>query len=107
LIFQFVGKEKRIFNTINILLSFLASMFTITEIVLHSDFYQRRCLTKPSQPSREASYQCQILLMQIAGAAFVLLNTLMFAIIYIRITIVVLKQPHGTFNISNAMNLTC
>jgi hypothetical protein len=107
LIFQFVGKEKRIFNTINILLSFLASMFTITEIVLHSDFYQKRCLTKPSEPSREASYQCQILLIQIGGAALVLLNTLIFVIIYFRVTIIVLKQRHGTFNISNAMNLTC
>ncbi len=82
-------------------------MFTITEIVLHIDCYQKRCVTKATEPSRESLYQCQILLMQIAGAAFVLLNTLMFAIIYIRITIVVLKQPHGTFNISNAMNLTC
>jgi hypothetical protein len=85
----------------------LALMFTITEICLHIDFYQKRCITKPSEPSREASYQCQILLIQIGCAAFVLLNTLIFTIIYFRVTIIVLKQPHGTFNISNAMNLTC
>lgn len=82
-------------------------MFAITEIILHTDFYQKRCLTKSTEPSRESSYQCHILLIQIAGAAFVLLHTLIFVIIYIRITILVLKLPHGTFNISNAMHLTC
>jgi hypothetical protein len=82
-------------------------MFAITEIFLHIDFYQKRCITKPTEPSRDSSYQCQILLIQTGIAAFVLLNTLVFAIIYIRITILVLKQPHGTFNLSNAMNLTC
>jgi len=82
-------------------------MFTITEIFLHTAFYQKRCITKATEPSRESTYQCQILLIQIGGATCVLLNTLIFVIIYIRITILVLKQPHGTFNISNAMNLTC
>ena len=86
---------------------FLALMFTITEILLHIDFYRKRCSTKSSEPSREASYQCQILLIQIAAAALVLVSTLIFAIIYFRVTIMVLKQPHGTFNMSNAMNLTC
>lgn len=82
-------------------------MFSITEIVLHTDSYQKRCMTKATEPSRESSLPCQILLAQTGAAAFTLLNTLQFAIIYIRITIVVLKQPHGTFNLSNAMNLNC
>ncbi len=106
LIFQFVGKENH-WNLSNNHPLILAFMFAITEIFLHSDFYQKRCVTKATEPSRDSSYQCQILLIQISGAAFVLLNTLLFSIIYIRITILVLKQPHGTFNISNAMNLTC
>ena len=82
-------------------------MFSITEIYLHLDFYQKRCVTKANEPSRESSLPCQILLIQAGGAALTLLNTLIFIVIYIRITIVVLKQPHGTFNLSNAMTLTC
>ncbi|CAF1242754.1 unnamed protein product [Adineta ricciae] len=85
----------------------VALMFSITEIILHADFYQKRCLTKPHEPSREAFYQCQILLIQIGVAAFVLIHTIVFAVIYFRTTIVVLKQPHGTFNLSNAINFTC
>ncbi|CAF2680189.1 unnamed protein product [Rotaria sp. Silwood2] len=90
-----------------LIIQFVAFMFTITEILLHTDFYLKRCITKSNEPSREASYQCLILLIQIGGAAIVLINTIIFAIIYIRVTIMVLKQPHGTFNIANAMNLTC
>ncbi|CAF0827759.1 unnamed protein product [Adineta ricciae] len=85
----------------------VALMFSITEIILHADFYRKRCLTKPHEPSREAFYQCQILLIQIGVAAFVLIHTIVFAVIYFRTTIVVLKQPHGTFNLSNAINFTC
>lgn len=82
-------------------------MFSITEIYLHLDFYQKRCVTSTNEPSRESSFPCQILLIQTGGAALMLLNTLIFIIIYIRITILVLKQPHGTFNLSKAMNFTC
>ncbi len=82
-------------------------MFAITEICLHIDFYQKRCITQPTAPSRASSYQCQILLSQIGIATFILLNTIIFTIIYIRISILVLKQPHGTFNLSNAINITC
>jgi len=103
-----IGTDRERHQTSAVLIfQFVALMFTITEIVLHTDFYQKQCITKATEPSRESSYQCQILLIQIGGAAFVLLNTLIFAIIYIRITILVLKQPHGTFNLSNAINLTC
>ena len=82
-------------------------MFSITEICLHNDVYQRRCVTRADAPARDASHQCQILLLQVAGAGFVLINTLVFALIYLRVTMVVLKQAHGTFNMSKAMNLTC
>lgn len=84
----------------------LASMFAIAEIVLHTNVYQKRCIIKTSGPLPETPYQCQILLIQIVGAAVVLLNTLIFVIIYFRVTIIVLKQPHGTFNLTNAMNVT-
>ncbi|CAF1327575.1 unnamed protein product [Adineta ricciae] len=110
LIFQLVGtyETKHFLHPIRTEISFyLALMFSITEIILHADFYQKRCLTKPHEPSREAFYQCQILLIQIGVAAFVLIHTIVFAVIYFRTTIVVLKQPHGTFNLSNAINFTC
>ncbi len=105
LIFQFVGKQMNFILKYPIRI-FIALMFTITEIFLHINFYQKRCITKATEPSRESLYQCQILLIQTGCAAFVLLNTLIFGIIYIRLTILVLKLPHGTFNISNAINLT-
>ena len=76
-------------------------MFAITEIFLHVDLYYRRCLT------RSQFYPCQLLIMQISGAACVLLHCCLFIIIYIHVTIVVLKQAHGTFNLSNAINLPC
>lgn len=82
-------------------------MFAITEILLHNDLYQKRCLSKADEPVREISYPCQVLLMQISAAASVLASALVFAIIYVRATIIVLKQAHGTFNMTNAMNLAC
>ncbi|UJR09304.1 hypothetical protein I4U23_013547 [Adineta vaga] len=103
-----IGTDRERHQTTAVLIfQFVALMFSITEIVLHVEFYQKRCLTKPNEPSREAFYQCQILLIQIGIAAFILINTILFAIIYFRITIIVLKQPHGTFNLSNAINLSC
>jgi hypothetical protein len=81
-------------------------MFTITEILLHSESYRKRCVTKASEPTREISFHCQILIVQMAATALVLLSTISFSIIYFRVTIIVLKQPHGTFNMSNAINLT-
>jgi hypothetical protein len=81
-------------------------MFTITEILLHSESYRKRCITKASEPTREISFHCQILIVQMAATALVLLSTISFSIIYFRVTIIVLKQPHGTFNMSNAINLT-
>ncbi|CAF1013121.1 unnamed protein product [Rotaria sordida] len=99
-------RERHQTSTV-LIIQFVAFMFTITEILLHIDFYLKRCITKLNEPSREASYQCSILLIQIGGATIVLISTIIFAIIYIRVTIMVLKQPHGTFNITNAMNLTC
>ncbi|CAF1141449.1 unnamed protein product [Rotaria sp. Silwood1] len=99
-------RERHHTSTV-LIIQFVAFMFTITEILLHINFYLKRCVTKFNEPSRETSYQCLILLIQIGGAAIVLISTIIFAIIYIRITIMVLKQPHGTFNITNAMNITC
>lgn len=81
-------------------------MFTITEILLHIDLYRKRCLTKPNEPIRELTFHCQIVLIQIAAAALVFLCTMIFSMIYFRITMIVLKQPHGTYNISNAVQLT-
>lgn len=107
LIFQFVGKDLFFSSFVIPCTSFSALMFAISEIYFHLDFYQKRCVTKASEPSRESSFPCQILLVQTGGAALTLLNTLIFIFIYIRITILVLKQPHGTFNLSNAMNFTC
>lgn len=108
LIFQFVGKHSFVFFALDIPFPLISAlMFAISEIYFHLDFYQKRCVIKFNEPSRELSFPCQILLLQTGGAAFALLNTLIFIIIYIRITILVLKQPHGTFNLSNAMNFTC
>ncbi|CAF2132174.1 unnamed protein product [Rotaria magnacalcarata] len=90
-----------------LIIQLIAFMFTISEVLLHIDVYQKRCISKFNGPLRETSFQCQILLIQTGGATLVLVSTIIFAIIYFRITIMVLKQPHGTFNISNAMNLTC
>jgi hypothetical protein len=81
-------------------------MFTITEILLHSDLYRKRCLTKPNEPTREITFHCQIVLIQMAAAVLVLICTISFSIIYFRVTMLVLKQPHGTFNMSNAIHLT-
>jgi hypothetical protein len=81
-------------------------MFTITEILLHSDLYRKRCLTKANEPTREITFHCQIILIQMAAAALVLICTIIFSIIYFRVTMIVLKQPYGTFNMSNAINLT-
>jgi hypothetical protein len=81
-------------------------MFTITEIVLHSELYRKRCITKPSEPTREITFHCQIVIVQMAAAALVLVCTISFSIIYFRVTMIVLKQPYGTFNMSNAINLT-
>ncbi len=85
-------------------MSILALMFTITEILLHSESYRKRCISKASEPTRELTFHCQIIIVQIAAAVLVLLSTIIFSIIYFRVTMIVLKQPHGTFNISNAIN---
>lgn len=76
-------------------------MFAITEILLHLDLYRRQC------SAREHLSSCFILILQMSGAACVLLHSCLFMIIYIHVTIVVLKQAHGTFNFSNAMNIPC
>ena len=81
-------------------------MFAITELLLHSDLYRKRCFPKPTEPTRPLTFQCQILIIQMTAAALVLISTIVFSIVYFRITIVVLKQPHGTFNMSNACQLT-
>ena len=81
-------------------------MFTITEILLHSDLYRKRCITKPHEPTRELTFHCQIVLIQMAASALVFICTIIFSIIYFRVTFTVLKQPYGTFNISNAIQLT-
>jgi hypothetical protein len=81
-------------------------MFTITEIVLQCEIYRKRCITKPNEPTREITFHCQIVLVQMTAAALVLVSTIVFSIIYFRLTMIVLKQPHGTFNMSNAINLT-
>jgi len=81
-------------------------MFTITEILLHSDLYRKRCLTKANEPTREITFHCQIILTQMAAATLVLICTIICSIIYFRVTIIVLKQPYGTCNMSNAINLT-
>ena len=101
-----VSRTTEAFQTLSLSLR-LAMMFAITEILLHNDLYHKRCLPKAGQPFRELSYPCQVLLMQISGAAVVLASAIAFAVIYVRVTIVVLKQTHGTFNMTNAMNLTC
>ena len=83
-------------------------MFTITELFLHSDLYRKRCLSKAHEPTRELTFHCQIILFQMAAAALVLICTISFSIIYFRATLIVLKYPHGTLNMSNAMNFsTC
>ena len=81
-------------------------MFTITEILLHSELYRKRCTTQPDEPTRESTFQCQIVIIQMAATTLVLISTIIFSIIYIRVTLIVLKQPHGTFNMSKAINLT-
>lgn len=81
-------------------------MFTITEILLHTDLYRKRCITKANEPTRELTFHCQVILVQMAAATLVLVCTIIFSIIYFRVTMIVLKQPHGTFNISSAINLT-
>lgn len=83
-------------------LSLLALMFSIAELVLHVDLYRRQCLAMAEQ-----FYPCQMLLMQMSGAACVLLHCCFFIVIYIHVTIVVLKQAHGTFNFSNALRVPC
>lgn len=85
---------------------FLALMFTITEIFLHIDLYRKRCITKSDEPTRELTFHCHMILTQIAAATLVLICTIIFSIIYFRITFIVLKQPYGTCNMSSAINLT-
>ena len=81
-------------------------MFTITEILLHIDLYRKRCLTKANELTRDLPFHCQILLVQIAAASLVSVCTIIFSIIYFRLTFIVLKKPHGTCDISNAIHLT-
>jgi len=84
----------------------VALMFTIIEILLHSDLYRKRCITRTNEPTREITFYCQIIFIQMAAAVLVLICTIIFSIIYFRVTMIVLKQPYGTFNMSNAFNLT-
>ncbi|CAF1291871.1 unnamed protein product [Rotaria sp. Silwood1] len=102
-----MGTDRERHQTSVILIfQLVALMFTITEILLHSDLYRKRCITKPSEPTRELTSHCQIVILQMAAATLVFVSTIVFSIIYFRLTMVVLKQPHGTFNMSNAINLT-
>lgn len=89
-----------------IALDILALMFTITELFLHSEFYRTRCLNKPNEPIRELTIHCQIVLIQMVAAGLVLVCTVIFSIIYFRVTLIVLKQAHGTYNMSNAFQIT-
>ncbi|CAF3645054.1 unnamed protein product [Rotaria sordida] len=88
LIFQLVGKKN------NFMFCFI------------NDLYRKRCITKPSEPTRELTFHCQLVIIQMAAATLVFVSTIVFSIIYFRVTMIVLKQSHGTFNMSNAINLT-
>ncbi|UJR36857.1 hypothetical protein I4U23_029570 [Adineta vaga] len=104
-----IGTDRERHQTSAVLIfQLVALMFTITELFLHSESYRKRCLTKVNEPTREMTFYCQILLIQISAAVIVLISTIVFSIIYFRVTMIVLKQPHGTCNMSNALNLnTC
>ena len=107
LIIQLVGKTHPCSSCCFLLSLFiLALMFTITELFLHSEFYRTRCLSKPNEPIRELTMHCQIVLIQMVAAGLVLVCTVIFSIIYFRVTLIVLKQAHGTYNMSNAFQLT-
>jgi hypothetical protein len=75
-------------------------MFAVTELFLHRDVYEKRC-----RAVNEHLSACDILLTQMIGAALVILWTSIFFVIYIRVTIIVLKCAHGTFNMKNALHL--
>ena len=81
-------------------------MFTITELLLHSEFYRTRCLSKPDEPILDPTIHCQIVLVQMVAAGLVLLCTMIFSIIYFRVTLIVLKQAHGTYNMSKAFQIS-
>lgn len=100
---QFVGKNKNDDDDNDVDFRFvLAVLVSIVELFLHVDLYRRQCLS-----IREQISPCQMLLMQMSGAACVLLHCCFFIFIYIHVTIVVLKQAHGTFNLSNAIRVPC
>lgn len=96
-------RERHQTSTV-LILQFIALLFAIAEICLHTNFYQKRCTNKFSE---ELFSACQILFLQTITAALVVCQTIFFVFIYVRLTILVLKQPHGTFNLSNALNITC
>ncbi|CAF1133039.1 unnamed protein product [Adineta steineri] len=102
-----IGTNRERYQTSVVLIfQLVALMFTIIDILLHSDLYRKQCITKPDEPTREITFSCQIIMVQLAAAALVLVSTIVFSIIYLRVTMIVLKQPHKTFNMSNAINLT-
>ncbi|CAF2060497.1 unnamed protein product [Rotaria magnacalcarata] len=101
-----VTDRERHQTSVILIFQLIALTFTITELLLHSDLYRKRCITKPNEPTRELTFYCQFVIVQMAAAVLVLICTIVFSIIYFRITMIVLKQSHGTFNMSNAINLT-
>ncbi|CAF2550418.1 unnamed protein product [Rotaria sp. Silwood2] len=101
-----VTDRERHQTSVVLIFQFIALIFTIIEILLHSDLYRKRCITKPSEPTRELASHCKIAIIQMAAATLVFGSTIVFSIIYFRVTMVLLKQPHGTFNMSNVINLT-
>ncbi|CAF1065125.1 unnamed protein product [Rotaria sordida] len=101
-----VTDRERHQTSVVLIFQLVALMFTITEILLYSDLYRKRCITKPSEPTRELTFHCQLVIIQMAAATLVFVSTIVFSIIYFRVTMIVLKQSHGTFNMSNAINLT-
>ena len=81
-------------------------IFTISELVLHSDLYRKKCTIKGNEPTQYWTLSCQILISQMAAAAVVLLSAIIFSMIYIRLTLIAVKQAHGTYNLSNAIHWT-
>jgi len=74
-----IGTDRERHQTSAVLIfQLVALMFTITEILLHSESYRKRCITKPNEPTREITFHCQIVIIQMAAAALVLISTIVF-----------------------------